>query len=93
MMNKTDKLLESLNSFIKKAEEDERKNLMKSVPDCPCLSKIPDFVEEYEKGIAKLLRRQRKKFLDGLRGFVSKDLKRDAGSPSGVFYPEPICRG
>ncbi|MGC2838321.1 phage head morphogenesis protein [Bacillus subtilis] len=72
-MNKTDKLLESLNAFIQKAEEDERKNLMESVPDFPGLSKIPNFVEEYEKGIAKLLRRQRKKFLDGLKGFVSKD--------------------
>lgn len=74
-MNKTDKLLESLNEFIQKAEEDERKNLMESVPDFPGLSKIPNFVEEYEKGIAKLLRRQRKKFLDGLNGFVSKDSK------------------
>ncbi|PRP56826.1 hypothetical protein C7B71_02460 [Bacillus halotolerans] len=74
-MNKTDKLLESLNVFIQKAEEDERKNLMESVPDFPGLSKIPNFVEEYEKGIAKLLRRQRKKFLDGLKGFVSKDSK------------------
>ncbi|CAI6282878.1 phage head morphogenesis protein [Bacillus subtilis] len=72
-MNKTDKLLENLNVFIQKAEEDERKNLMESVPDFPGLSKIPNFVEEYEKGIAKLLRRQRKKFLDGLKGFVSKD--------------------
>ncbi|MDN0189864.1 MULTISPECIES: phage head morphogenesis protein [unclassified Bacillus (in: firmicutes)] len=72
-MNKTDKLLENLNVFIQKAEEDERKNLMESVPDFPGLSKIPNFVEEYEKGIAKLLRRQRKKFLDGLNGFVSKD--------------------
>ncbi|WP_336183265.1 phage minor head protein [Bacillus sp. 205(2023)] len=71
-MNKTDKLLESLNAFIKKAEEDEMKNLMESVPDFPGLSK---FVEEYEKGIAKLLRRQRKKYLEGLNGFVSKDSK------------------
>ncbi|TXK63272.1 hypothetical protein FVD40_02720 [Bacillus subtilis] len=74
-MNKTDKLLESLNAFIKKAEEDERKNLMESVPDFPGLSKIPNFVEEYEKGIARLLRRQRKKFLNGLNGFIGKDSK------------------
>ncbi|PLS05145.1 phage head morphogenesis protein [Bacillus halotolerans] len=74
-MNKTDKLLENLNVFIQKAEEDERKNLMESVPNFPGLSKIPNFVEVYEKGIAKLLRRQRKKYLDGLNGFVSKDSK------------------
>lgn len=74
-MNKTDKLLESLNVFIQKAGESEREKLVESVPDFPGLSKIPGFVEEYEKGIAKLLRRQRKKFLDGLKGFVSKDSK------------------
>ncbi|MCY8513540.1 phage head morphogenesis protein [Bacillus atrophaeus] len=74
-MNKTDKLLESLNAFIQKAEEDEREKLVEVVPDFPGLSKIPGFVEEYEKGIARLLRRQRKKFLDGLNGFIGKDSK------------------
>ncbi|WP_343311257.1 phage head morphogenesis protein [Bacillus atrophaeus] len=72
-MNKTDKLLESLNAFIQKAEEDEKEKLVEVVPDFPGLSKIPGFVEEYEKGIARLLRRQRKKFLDGLNGFIGKD--------------------
>ncbi|PSA91494.1 hypothetical protein C6370_18350 [Bacillus atrophaeus] len=74
-MNKTDKLLESLNAFIQKAEEDEIEKLVEVVPDFPGLSKIPGFVEEYEKGIARLLRRQRKKFLDGLNGFIGKDSK------------------
>ncbi|MCY7784196.1 MULTISPECIES: phage head morphogenesis protein [unclassified Bacillus (in: firmicutes)] len=74
-MNKTDKLLDSLNAFIQKAEEDEREKLVEVVPDFPGLSKIPGFVEEYEKGIARLLRRQRKKFLDGLNGFIGKDSK------------------
>lgn len=74
-MNKTDKLLESLTAFIRKAEEDEREKLVEVVPDFPGLSKIPGLVEEYEKGIARLLRRQRKKFLDGLNGFIGKDSK------------------
>ncbi len=74
-MNKTDKLLESLTAFIQKAEEDEREKLVEVVPDFPGLSKIPGFVEEYEKGIARLLRRQRKKFLDGLNGFIGKESK------------------
>ncbi|CAF1903656.1 NAD(+)--arginine ADP-ribosyltransferase EFV [Bacillus subtilis] len=43
------------------------------VPDFPGKSNIPKYVEVYEKGIARLLRRQRKKLLDGLKGFVSKD--------------------
>ncbi|NCT26527.1 hypothetical protein GWR57_21145 [Bacillus subtilis subsp. subtilis] len=74
-MNKTDKLLESLNVFIQKAEENQYKQLGEMVPDFPGKSNIPKYVEEYEKGIARLLRRQRKKFLDGLNGFVSKDSK------------------
>lgn len=72
-MNKTDKLLESLNVFIQKAEENQYKQLGEMVPDFPGKSNIPKYVEEYEKGIARLLRRQHKKFLDGLKGFVSKD--------------------
>ncbi|MCY8315330.1 hypothetical protein C2H96_19300 [Bacillus subtilis] len=74
-MNKTDKLLKSLNAFIQKAEEDEREKLVEGIPDFPGLSMIPIYVEGYEKGIARLLRRQRKKFLDGLNGFISKDSK------------------
>ncbi|MED2968018.1 phage head morphogenesis protein [Bacillus subtilis] len=74
-MNKTDKLLESLNVFIQKAEENQYKQLGEMVPDFPGKSNIPKYVEDYEKGIARLLRRQRKKFLDGLNGFVSKDSK------------------
>ncbi|CAM4276034.1 MULTISPECIES: phage head morphogenesis protein [Bacillus] len=72
-MNKTDKLLESLNVFILKAEENQFKQLGEMVPDFPGKSNIPKYVEVYEKGIARLLRRQRKKLLDGLKGFVSKD--------------------
>lgn len=72
-MNKTDKLLESLNVFIQKAEENQYKQLGEMAPDFPGKSNIPKYVEEYEKGIARLLRRQHKKFLDGLKGFVSKD--------------------
>ncbi|WP_262119274.1 phage head morphogenesis protein [Bacillus subtilis] len=74
-MNKADKLLDSLNAFIQKAKENQYKQLGEMVPDFPGKSNIPKYVEEYEKGIAKLLRRQRKKFLDGLNGFVSKDSK------------------
>lgn len=71
-MNKTDKLLASINSFIQKAEESEGQKLVETIPDFPGLSKIPRYVEDYEKGIARLLRSQRKRFLKGLNGFVSK---------------------
>ncbi|MCY8354606.1 hypothetical protein MOD14_10545 [Bacillus haynesii] len=74
-MNKTDQLLNSLNTFIRKAEEDDEKSLVEVIPDFPGLSKIPGYVQDYEKGIARLLRSQRKKFLNGLNDFVSKDSK------------------
>ena len=74
-MNKTDQLLNSLSVFIRKAEEDEEKSLVEIIPDFPGLSKIPGYVQEYEKKVARLLRRQRKKFLSGLNDFVSKDTK------------------
>ncbi|TWK80499.1 NAD(+)--arginine ADP-ribosyltransferase EFV [Bacillus paralicheniformis] len=75
-MNKTDQLLNSLNVFIRKAEEkNEEEKLTDVVPDFPGLSKIPDYVEGYEKKVARLLRRQRKKFLSGVNDFVSKDSK------------------
>ncbi|MEC1255091.1 MULTISPECIES: phage minor head protein [Bacillus] len=74
-MNKADKLLDSLNAFIQKAKENQYKQLGEMVPDFPGKSNIPKYVEEYEKGIARLLRRQRKKFLDGVNGFIGKDSK------------------
>ncbi|MCY8378423.1 phage minor head protein [Bacillus haynesii] len=74
-MNKTDQLLNSLNTFIRKAEEDDEKSLVEVIPDFPGLSKIPGYVQEYEKKVARLLRSQRKKFLNGLNDFVSKDSK------------------
>ncbi|TWK89545.1 hypothetical protein CHCC20333_4387 [Bacillus paralicheniformis] len=74
-MNKTDQLLNSLNTFIQKAEEDDEKSLVEVIPDFPGLSKIPGYVQEYEKKVARLLRSQRKKFLSGLNDFVSKDSK------------------
>ncbi|KAA6450356.1 phage minor head protein [Bacillus swezeyi] len=75
-MNKTDQLLNSLNAFIRKAEEGDEKSLVEVIPDFPGLSKIPGYVQEYEKKVARLLRSQRKKFLNGLNDFVSKDSKK-----------------
>lgn len=92
-MNKTDQLLNSLNVFIRKAEEDDEKSLVEVIPDFPSLTKIPGYVQEYEKKVARLLRSQRKKFLNGLNEFCKQRLKRNVRSHSGVFYPESICGG
>lgn len=70
---KTERLLQNIQLFIRKAEEEED-SITEILPDdIPELEKIPSLVEEFEKIVAKLLRRQRKLFLDELKGFVSKD--------------------
>jgi len=73
-MNKTDELLKSLNIFIQKAEEDEEQ-LQDIVPEFPGLELLPELIENFESSIAVLLRAQRKRFLDALNVFVSKDTK------------------
>lgn len=73
-MQKIDKLIKSLNDFIAKAEDEEEK-LEDIVSDFPGLENLSKIVEDYEKSIAKLLRTQRKWFLDEFQGFVSKSDK------------------
>ncbi|EID42866.1 phage minor head protein [Parageobacillus thermoglucosidasius] len=74
-MSKVEQLLKSLNAFIRKAEEDDDEKLTDVVPDFPGLESLPKIVEDYEKGIAKLLRKQRKFYLKEIKAFVSKDDK------------------
>lgn len=76
-MSRVDKLLISLNEYIAKAEEDDEK-LTDVVPDFPGLESIPNYVEKYEKKVAKLLRKQRKHFIDGVKSYVSKDITLEA---------------
>lgn len=73
-MSKVDTLLKSLNAFIRKAEDDEE-SITDIVPDFPGLDQIPGYVDDFEKKIAKLLRKQRKLFLNGIKGFTAKDDK------------------
>lgn len=72
-MSKIDRLIKNLNSFISKAEEEE--SIIDIVPDFPGLDGLPAIIENYEKSTAKLLRAQRKRFLDGFNTFISKDDK------------------
>lgn len=73
-MRKVEKLLKSLNEFIQKAEDDEEQ-LTDIVPDFPGLDGLPVIIEDYETAIARLLRAQRKRFLDEFNTFISKDDK------------------
>ncbi|WP_309087182.1 phage minor head protein [Domibacillus sp.] len=77
-MRKVEKLLKSLNNYIAKAEEDDELKLVEMIPDFPGLDMMPKYVEDYEKKVAKLLRKQRKHFLDGVKSFVSKDITLEA---------------
>lgn len=70
-MSKVERLLKSINAIIK-AEEDE--DITEAVPDFPGLDKIPKWTDDYEKKVAKLLRNQRKYFLNGAKDYVQKDL-------------------
>lgn len=73
MDDKTTRLLQNIKAFIQKAEEDEDSIADILPDDIPEIEKIPNLVEEFEKIVAKLLRRQRRMFLDEIKGFVSKD--------------------
>ncbi|MGI8305110.1 MULTISPECIES: phage minor head protein [Bacillus cereus group] len=70
-MQKIDKLLISLNEWIEKADTDD---FTDSLPDdLEVLDMLPGYVEDFEKEIAKLLRKQRKYFVDGIKNYTKKD--------------------
>ncbi|OON71458.1 hypothetical protein BU230_11755, partial [Klebsiella pneumoniae] len=70
-MQKIDKLLDSLNEWIEKAETDD---FTASLPaDLEVLDMLPGYVEEFEKEIAKMLRKQKKYFIDGIKNYTKKD--------------------
>ncbi|ARK23302.1 hypothetical protein SporoP37_00410 [Sporosarcina sp. P37] len=72
-MSKVDKLLQSIDLFIRKAEEGTEDVTAILPDDLPELDKLDDMVEEFEALTAKLLRQQRKRFLDAFQSFVAKD--------------------
>lgn len=70
-MQKIDKLLDSLNEWIEKADTDDFTAALPA--DLEVLDMLPGYVEEFEKEIAKLLRKQRKYFVDGVKNYTKKD--------------------
>lgn len=69
-MNKVEHLLFSINRICK-ADEDDLKDQLSEFPEVDATVKS---IEDFEKKVAKLLRRQRKFFVDGVNSFVSKDV-------------------
>lgn len=70
-MNQVEKLLKSINTFLRKAEVED--DLIGNLPDIPELDELPGLIEEFETLTAKLLRQQRKLYLDELKEFIAKD--------------------
>jgi hypothetical protein len=68
-MSNIDRLLKAINALIKTEEED----VIELVPEFPGLDKIPGYIEDYEKKVAKLLRAQRKYYIDGVNSFIGKE--------------------
>ncbi|GIN71142.1 hypothetical protein J14TS2_16170 [Bacillus sp. J14TS2] len=73
-MRKIDRLIKSLNDFIAKAD-DEEESIVNIVPEFPGLDGLPAIIEDYEITIARLLREQRKRFLDEFKAFILKSDK------------------
>ncbi|OMF17039.1 hypothetical protein BK131_03435 [Paenibacillus amylolyticus] len=68
-MEPIDRLLTSIATIVKAEEGD----MTEDIPDFPGLQKVPDYVEDFESAVARLLRGQRKHFVDGINTFVAKD--------------------
>ncbi|PHC13799.1 phage minor head protein [Bacillus toyonensis] len=70
-MQKIDKLLDSLNEWIEKADTGD---FTDSLPDdLEVLDMLPGYVEDFEKEVAKLLRKQKKYIVDGIKNYTKKD--------------------
>ncbi|GAB2558270.1 hypothetical protein JOD18_004033 [Gracilibacillus alcaliphilus] len=74
-----DKLVESLNKFIAKAEEAEG-SIIDEMEDFPGLELLPKLMDDFETAIARLLRVQRKRFVDEFNVFIAKDNKDTLGA-------------
>ncbi|PEW46597.1 hypothetical protein CN444_15990 [Bacillus thuringiensis] len=71
-MQKIDKLLTSLNEWIEKADTDD---FTDSLPaDLEVLDMLPGYVEDFEKEIAKLLRKQRRYIVNGIKNYKKNDV-------------------
>lgn len=62
-------ILKSIDAITKDAQKDD----LKDIPKFPGIDKVPGYVETFEKKIAKLLRKERKKHLTACNKFTSKD--------------------
>ncbi|WP_368653758.1 phage minor head protein [Ornithinibacillus sp. 4-3] len=71
-MSNFDKLIKNINEFIAKSENEED-SIIHDVEEFPGIENLPQLAEDFEAGIAKLLRRQKKFYVDAFNEFISKD--------------------
>lgn len=67
-MSAIDSLLSKIQLIVKEEQED----LEAELEGFPAVQKLVEYVEEFEATIARLLRRQRKHFVDGIRSWIAK---------------------
>lgn len=69
-MDKINNLIKSLNFIIK---EDEA-NLEEEIGEIEELETVIDSINKYEKKLAKLFRKQKKHYIDGINEYIAKDV-------------------
>ncbi|PEE20748.1 hypothetical protein CON95_27010 [Bacillus toyonensis] len=69
-MNVTERLMKSINLILKENEEDIADDLP---DDLPGADELQSFIDEFEKKIAKLLREQKKYYVDAIKAYGEKD--------------------
>ncbi|WP_404407719.1 phage minor head protein [Jeotgalibacillus malaysiensis] len=69
-MSKINQLIQDINEFIQKSSDSSISDV---TADYPGIEFLDEQVEQFEKKVAKLLRNQRKYFIEALAAFVSKD--------------------
>lgn len=69
-MDKINNLIKSLNFIIKEDEE----NLEEEIGEIEGLETVIDSINKYEKKLAKLFRKQKKYYIDGINEYIAKDV-------------------
>lgn len=68
-MDKVERLLKAINAIVKE-EADELKDSLSEFPE---VDKTVEYIEDFEKKLAKLLRNQRKHFVEGFKKLITKE--------------------
>lgn len=77
-MEKVEKLLQSITAIIQKADEDD--DDLAAIPsDLEGRDKIIGWINDYEAKVAKMLRKQKRFFIKGVKGYTDQTVQKDVG--------------